>query len=67
MHLEKQIIKLLKSVVRSEFSTCLCAPTLREGVRVASRREAPMRLKSNPQFATILRKAVLSPFLIIRF
>lgn len=38
----------------------LSAPTLREGVRVASRREAPMRLNLNPQLATNLRNCVLS-------
>ncbi|OYD94746.1 hypothetical protein CDG76_15255 [Nostoc sp. 'Peltigera membranacea cyanobiont' 210A] len=32
------------SLISSEFSASLCAPTLPEGVRVASRREAHLRL-----------------------
>jgi hypothetical protein len=48
------------SLIRSEFSAylgaCRCASTLWKGVRVASRREAHLRLNINPQFATILLK-----------
>lgn len=53
LEIGKDVFSIYISLIRSEFSAYLCAPTLREG-------KAHLRLNFNPQFATILPKAVLS-------